>query len=375
MPRREEHITPADTATCECDPCKRKKGLSHNVHSGVIHEYSSQPARGWAVRRTTAELACGSHAPTFGIELETSIAPAVIRNLPDEPAHGCRVYGDESEEYVARQNAQQALWTAWNLRNNEHRNAQAVKITAERNLTADEAVSTALPRALWHAKYDSSVSGPEFASHPATLAYWRLARPHVAAMMKALLHGGIRSHDGDTCGLHVNIGTDAFDVRDENGYKDFDATAAHLERFAHLVTMNPRWSTRMSQRTHESVNHWAPITGYLDYEGYRKEWAESVARFGRISQDRYCVLNARPNGRVEFRLPRGTLRVDRFYAKLEWTAAMVEYTRDPVNVIQISAFMRWGDTLVNASGEREYPALVAFMRERFSAERFGEKTA
>lgn len=369
MPRSEEHVAEADKATCTCDPCKRKKGLPHNVHSGVIHSYSSQPPMGWTVRRTTAEIADRSNAATFGVELETSVMDQPMRDLPNPPERPLRVYGDESPEYIAVQNARRLAWYEWQERNNEYRQRQMTKWEQERWLTADEAVSTALPRGLWHAKHDGSVSGPEFASHPATLAYWRLARPHLTAMMKALLHGGIRSHDGDTCGMHVNIGTDTFIVRDERGLTDVAATSGHLQRFAQLVTMNPRWSTRMSQRTHASVGHWAPITGFLDSEFHRQEWADSIARRGYASQNRYCVLNAENRERIEFRLPRGTLRVDRFYAKLEWTAAMVEYTRDPANVVQISPFMRWCDK----SGE--YPTLVAFMRERFSAERFGEVAA
>lgn len=380
MPRTEEHVSAAEKAVCTCDPCKRKKGLPHAVHSGVIHSYSSRPTMGWAVRRTTAELADGSTAPTFGIELETSVPDVSVRPLPGEPMRPRRVYGDEgyTDAELAANLAARDAHDEWYTRNELYRTKQYAKLDAEQNLTADEAVSTALPRGLWHAKHDGSVSGPEFASHPATLAYWRLARPHVTAMMKALLHGGMRSHDGDTCGLHVNIGTDAFTAHRtvqrtmwdgivvEEQRKDVDATAAHLERFARLVTMNPRWSTRMSQRTHSSVSHWSPITGYLDADYNRERWARDIAQHGSAGQNRYCVLNAENEGRVEFRLPRGTLRVDRFYAKLEWTAAMVEYTRDGDNAVQISAFMRWCDK----SGE--YPALVSFMRERFSAERFGE---
>src|SRR4029079_10312530 len=101
-------------------------------------------------------------------------------------------------------------------------------------------------------------------SQPATLAYWRQHRPSVAAMMKALLHGGMRSHDGDRCGLHVNIGTDAF------------ASAGHLSRFATLVTCNQRWSIRMAQRTHNSVSHWAKFGGPFADASSINQWASTV---------------------------------------------------------------------------------------------------
>jgi hypothetical protein len=235
-------------------------------------------------------------------------------------------------------------------------------------LSAEEAVSMAAPRGLWHSKHDGSVSGPEFASQPATLAYWRSVQPHLIGMFKALLHGGIRSHDGDTCGMHVNIGTDAFggiEVPHMRGVFRSPTRAEHIDRFATLIAANQRWTMRLSQRTHVSMMAWARFDE-LDSPVKRTNWADSIARHGYAYGSHSVVLNGGHTGRIEFRLPRGTLRFDRFMAKLEWTAAMVEFTRNPDNVVQPSAFMRW----VAAGGE--YPQLLAFMRERFNAARFGE---
>ena len=220
------------------------------------------------------------------------------------------------------------------------------------NMTADEAVSVAAPRGMWHPKHDGSVTGPEFASQPATLAYWRAQRPHITAMFRALLHGGMRSHDGDTAGMHVNIGTDAFDNAD------------HLERFMALVANNPRWTTRMTQRTNASLNSWASLYSIATPER-RRAIAREVFDYGYASTPHSSAVNCAHSGRIEFRAPRGTLRLDRFYAKLEWTAAMVEFTRDADNATTPFAFTAWAD-----ARSAEYPALVAYMRERFSA-RFG----
>jgi hypothetical protein len=158
----------------------------------------------------------------------------------------------------------------------------------------------------------------------------------------------------------VNIGIDAF-----TPVGSFRPDAGHLERFATLVTFNQRWSVRMAQRTHESAR-WARFERFATQE-QRRDWAANIARFGYCSQSHTDVLNASHEGRVEFRLPRGTLRIDRFYAKLEWAAAMVEYSRNAENVMRPSEFMRWV-----AANETEYPALLGMMRERFNAGRFGE---
>jgi hypothetical protein len=358
----EETIGAADTAACDCDSCRKRNGLPHGITPGVIHGYSSAPRGGWRARRTAAEDAAIGNgerpAPTFGVELETSVPSFTYTDLPDRPTLPHLPYeptAEQSAEYTRLAEARRD----WTRRNLAHRERQQARFVRAGNMSAEEAVSLAAPRGLWHSKHDGSVSGPEFASQPGTLAYWRSQRGHLVGMFRGLLHGGMRSHDGDTCGLHVNIGTDAF-----NG-EDGRVNADHLYRLATLLHVNPRWSTRMSQRTNASAR-WARYT--LTDAAERRDWADSIARYGYATNvDRYSVLNAQNSGRVEFRLPRGTLRYDRFMAKLEWTAAMVEYTRDAHNVAQPSAFMRWV-----AARESEYPYLLGLMRERFNAARFGE---
>lgn len=347
----EEQPSLADMAACDCPTCERKRGLASSIHSGVIHSYSSQPRGGWSPRRTPAELAEGRMAPTFGVELETAVANPFygVPDLAGQPQRpNVYDYADRYSDpaYVAAAEAYNAAYGEWTTRNRAHHRREAARIEAIGNLTAEEAVSVASPRGLWHAKHDGSVSGPEFASQPATLAFWRSQRNALSGMCKALLHGGVRSHDGDTCGLHVNVGNDAF------------GDADHLYRFATLMVVNPRWTTRMAQRTHDSIQHWSRFTPLAD-AATRRAWAAEVVRRGSAYQERYSVLNAQNPGRIEVRVPRGTLRVDRFYAKLEWIASLIEYTRDASRPVRISDYMRW------AVGTGEYPELARYFGERF----------
>lgn len=337
----------AEEAACDCDPCKKKRGGPNNIHSSVIHSYTSRPPRGWEPRRTAAEIRNGVSAPLFGIELETSVSAEDIPPLPDRPPNPRDHIWSPATPDNAQSNAERVI---------EHvalgvwQDANFLYLESLHGLRADEAVSLAAPRGLWHAKHDGSVSGPEFASHPATLAYWRSQRPKLTGMMKSLLHGGMRSHNSGTCGLHINISNDAF------------RNSEHLYRFASLIVENEDWATRLAQRTPEQRDSWAPFRGLLDSEE-RRLWAGRVATRGYASQNRYCVLNASNMGRLEFRLPRGTLRMDRFYAKLEWTAAMVEYTRAADSVVNPYDFEQW----VHVSGE--YPAFASFLHEMGRGER------
>jgi hypothetical protein len=351
----EETVSGAELAYCECDPCKRKRGEPNGVHAGTIHAYTSQPRNGWQVRRTTAELAEMVARPTFGIELETSAPERIVRDLPNRPNVPYLPFGAD-EATRAERDRMLVERERYDVRNDAFRARQRREWADAGNMSADEAVSVAAPRGLWHPKHDGSVSGPEFASQPGTLAYWRSVRPHVASMFRALLHGGMRSHDGDTCGMHVNIGSDAFDGSD------------HLERFMALVAVNPRWTTRMAQRTHESMQSWANFRDIGDADN-RSHLARTWRDYGYAHTSHCSAVNLAHEGRVEFRIPRGTLRLDRFYAKLEWVASMVEYTRNADNATQVSAYMHW------VVGTGEYAALVAYMRERFPARLEGTAAA
>lgn len=349
----EETISPADMAMCECEACKRKRGLPSRVCAGTIHSYSSTPRSGWVPRRVGD---ADAYAPTFGVELETD-APEypTFRDLPGRPDLPYLPWEASQAERDAYAEAERAYY-AWRDRNRAHHERQRSAWLAAGNMTAEEAVSAAEPRGLWHPKHDGSVTGPEFASQPATLAYWQSQRGHLTSMFRTLLHGGMRSHDGDRCGFHVNIGTDAF------------ADAGHLSRWMALVAHNPRWTTRMSQRTHASQTSWASYAPIATPE-QRERIAREVFEYGSFGTMHTSAVNTAHAGRIEFRVPRGTLRIDRFYAKLEWVAAMVEFTRDANNATTPHAFMAWAQ-----AHEAEYPALLPFMRERFAA-RFAEVAA
>lgn len=292
MPVQHEATTPAELAACRasspCPACRKRGGEA--LVPGTIHGYGSQPSGGWRPRRVGEADAT---APTFGVELET-------QRLPGRD--------------VTR-------------------------------LTGEEAAHVAQPRGHWYPTADGSVDGPEFASQPATLDYWRSIAGPVGSFMRTLIHGGLRAHDGAySCSMHVNIGADAFDG------------AEHLARFIRVATMNPRFSTRMAQRTHRQVAQWARFDVYPDMDACTRH-ASSFMRYGESDTGHGAAVNLENRGRVEFRVPRGTLRLDRFMAKLEWVAAMVEYSRTATRV-SVGGFVAW--VMARPS---DFPEFVAMMGE------------
>ena len=250
---------------CYCESCKAKRYETNDLTYRRVHNYSYTP-RAWRMHKSTNDK-----FPYFmGVELET---------------------------------------TAY------HRD----------HLDNGFAVDMRRPKQFWLAKRDGSVTGPEFASHPATLTWWHENEGNLAEMFKMLTHAGFTSHNGGQAGMHVNISRDAF------------SNAEHLYRFMHLVTMRPDWSITMAQRTLDKANSWAKI-----YDYSMDTCISATSGYRRYLTNKYSVVNILSN-RYEFRLPRGTLRLDRFLKNLEWTAAMVGFTRQNEEVADVNPaeFMDW----------------------------------
>lgn len=282
-PNREEHVIIPHGKKCFCEACKALAGEVNELYPGQFVSYSYEPAR-WTLNSVTNDPD-NFH---FGVELETDNTRHQIDNA--------------------------------------------------------RAASMARPTEnFWLAKTDASVSGPEFVSFPATLAWWREHYDDFEEMFKMLLHAGFRSHDGGHAGMHINLSRNSFG--DQN----------HLYRFLTLLHHSPPWALTMSQRSAQQADHWAPLSYMQDRANRRR-----AAQTGRnVSSGRYVALNMENRNRLEFRLPRGTLRVDRFFKNLEWVHAMIKYTQEkPLIKCTPKEFMRW----VSSS---DYPYLAAFLGEKF----------
>lgn len=302
----------ASGAACPCEVCKMSRYEPHKLRGAVVHNYSYAPTP-WRMK----SVANDPHGYYLGVELETDN----YSMTPD----GSAVYS--------------------RLRN-------------------EVAADMRRPKNLWFSKRDGSVSGPEFVSHPATLTYWRKHTKALDEMFRMLIHAGYRSHDNDRCGMHISISKTAFENR------------GHLYRFLTLLHASPTWSLKLSQRSKESATRWASLDHcrlaadrslIADQMCNTGMWGSGpmtdqspVGQWGHTS-DRYTALNAPyRQQRFEFRLPRGTLRLDRFFKNLEWVVAMVEYTRTAATGdCNPAKFMPWVE-----ENRDQYPNLLAFMVER-----------
>jgi hypothetical protein len=251
---------------CYCEPCKAKRYERNSLTSSAIRSYSYTPASGWLPH----SLPNDPFPYHMGVELETSV-------------------NDDGERYI----------------------------------DGRLAASLRRPKTMWVPKHDGSVTGPEFASHPATLTYWQSKQSDLDEMFRLLIHAGYRSHNGGRAGMHVNISKTAFDGD------------AHLHRFLTFLWANREWALVVSQRRESHADRWAQFRPYGLYD--------AGAMLGtRTHTHKYSVVHAPyGQGRLEFRLPRGTLRSDRFMKNLQWTAAMIAWTRAAGMSWGAASFMEW----------------------------------
>src|SRR3990167_650019 len=360
MPREETAYVRKD---CKCDPCKLKKGEIAALKRERVNEYSHVPDGGWTPKFSRSE---GTFFPRPSARSRVERWPANTRE------DGWWRFTDNNEllddDYRwDREGIRTTLIRIRELRNTADRimngerewyevgevvsNSRAttpdplpgapvlfgVELETSRadadNIDNEAAAGLAAPQGFWVPKHDSSVSGPEFASLPATLKYWYAHKRHLEGMFEALRHAGYLSHEGGEAGMHVNISNNAFE------------SAEHVTRFLLLLFEDKEWTQKMSQRTASQIAHWSHLG--VDYDGaddrYSVErWAINAYRNG-SSYERYLALNRPGMDRYEFRLPRGTLRLDRFMKNLEWTAAMIEFSTPDAQHGNMTAraFMEW----------------------------------
>lgn len=197
-----------------------------------------------------------------------------------------------------------------------------------------------------YCKHDGSLGdGFEIVTHPMTLAY------HLSEMpWEDVLHEAVRmdytSHQAGTCGLHVHVNRTAFgDTEDEQ-----DAVIARI-----LYFFEKHWEEllKFSRRTQHQLDQWASRYGF-------KEQPQDIlthAKEGRHA-GRYTAVNLTNLETVEFRMFRGTLKLNTLYATLQLLDRICDVALS-LSDEQLKA-MSW-TTFVSGCTQSE---LVQYLKER-----------
>lgn len=166
----------------------------------------------------------------------------------------------------------------------------------------------------WMTEDGSLTNGVEITSHPMTLGFHEVMLPVYREINETAKRYGYVSHDSGNCGLHIHVNRsffgDTVEAQEAAGYKMMRA----LQRFE-------RQFTEFSRRT---SNNWCHYGYGEDFEPVKKagKVQYTMADFKRKAK-RACecrahsqALNFQHMNTFEFRIFRGTLKVETLFASM-----------------------------------------------------------
>lgn len=178
---------------------------------------------------------------------------------------------------------------------------------------------------------DGSLSnGFEIVSAPMTLSAHKAT--DWASLLNKVTECGGHSHDTSTCGLHVHVSRAALGNDDK-------AKALCIGKIVALLSKFQRNFSCLARR--EPHYHWSqPIPA--QYRPTATDGTRAIIRKANALQDfqglgvhndnRYYVLNLQNVNTIEFRLFKGTLNVDTFYATLALVDGIVRWCKQHTTV-------------------------------------------
>ena len=170
-------------------------------------------------------------------------------------------------------------------------------------------------------KHDGSLSnvGFEIVSHPATLDYHK-NKLGWEDIMSVCAENGYKSHDCNTCGLHIHL---------NRGFLGKDETEQDLNIAKLIILFDRFWEKYIipfSRRRYEAIDRWAGkpglecVTSDTENEIVDKvKWYKSAGR--------YKAINLMNLGTIEFRLFKGTLKLNTFLASLQFVVVITRFVK------------------------------------------------
>ena len=197
-----------------------------------------------------------------------------------------------------------------------------------------------------YCKHDGSLDdGFELVTHPMSLSYHRTEMPWEALLREAVRMGYL-SHQSGTCGLHIHVSREAFG----DTYAHQEAAIARV-----LYFFEKHWEEllKFSRRTPAQLNRWAARYGYQEQPKDILEHAKDDRH-----ASRYTCVNLTNADTIEFRIFRGTLRVNTILATLQ----LLDRICDVALALSDDVLKEMSWTTFAAGCEA--PELVQYLKER-----------
>ena len=155
-----------------------------------------------------------------------------------------------------------------------------------------------------YCKHDGSIdSGFEMVSHPMTYEY-HLNSMNWNKVFDTAIEMGYRSHQTQTCGLHLHVNRSAFG-------KGYEAQEETIGRIVFFVEKHWNELLKFSRRTEANINRWASRYGISTTakDTYKNAKDKHCGRYVAVNLENYST--------IEFRIFRGTLNYKTFIATLQ----------------------------------------------------------
>ncbi len=151
-------------------------------------------------------------------------------------------------------------------------------------------------------KSDGSLNeGMEIVTHPMSLEYHM--NYHWGDLMNECVHLGYRSHQTSNCGLHIHVNRSSLGDYTEH-------QEATISRILYFVEQHWNELLKFSRRSESAMNRWAARYGYESSP--KKLLDKAKERYGR-----YSAVNLCNHHTIEFRMFRGTLKLNTLLATLQ----------------------------------------------------------
>lgn len=198
---------------------------------------------------------------------------------------------------------------------------------------------------LVYIKHDGSLNaGMEIITHPMTLDFHLNHMPW-GAILASAKEMGYRSHASGTCGLHVHLNRIALGQSDE----ERDNVIARI-----LYFFEKHWDEllKFSRRTHRQLQQWANRYGL-------KEHPQDILNHAKGNLERYTCVNLTNYHTIEFRMFRGTLKLNTLIATLQLLDRICDVaiclSDSELKALSWTTFVR---------GCSHMPELVQYLKER-----------
>ena len=154
-----------------------------------------------------------------------------------------------------------------------------------------------------------------------------------------------RSHMTSTCGLHIHVNRDAFG-------EDRDEQEKVIERILYFVELHWNELFIFSRRSQHTMQRWAARYGM------EKTGKEILNKAKKGNTGRYAAINLCPYHTIEFRLFRGTLKLNTLIATLQLVNKIcdVALSMSEAEIEQQS----WRDFVMTITE----PELLRYLKER-----------